>query len=449
MNSKQLLAFIVIGISLATYFFLPDSCPEAAKRCAAIFVFAASFWALDLLPVYVTSLLVVLLLCFTLAKPGGVLQMDENGYSVFLAPFSSPVLMLFFGGFVLAQAIQKNSCDRFLASRILSIFIRSPSCFLFGVMITTAFFSMWISNTAATVVMLGIVRPVYEASSLSARFKTGLLLAIPFSANIGGIATPIGTPPNALAVGFLSDYGIFISFLDWFILCLPLVLLFLSVVFVILLFFFIEKAGEGQIDLEEKMPLTKEGKETLVVMLGTIMIWLTKPIHGIPEPLTALLSSGALMALGLIDRNNIKQINWDVLILMWGGLALGVGIEKTELGSWLISSLFPDWQGVAYVTMFATLAMLLSLFISNTASAALIMPIAMEASATQKPLFAITIALMCSVAMIFPVSTPPNAIAYGTGLVDNKEMVRVGSIVTFSCYLLILLGFWWIIPGIL
>jgi solute carrier family 13 (sodium-dependent dicarboxylate transporter), member 2/3/5 len=443
---KKLLGLLVVLLALATYFFLPESCPEAARRCAGIFIFAAGFWACNIMPVYVTSLIVVLLLSFTLSKPGGVLNLGEKGYTIFLAPFSSPVLMLFFGGFILAEAFRKNGCDLYLASKTLSRFSQSPMRYLFAVMAITAFLSMWISNTAATVIMLGIIRPIYTLPELNDSFRKGLLLSIPFSANIGGIATPIGSPPNALAMGFLSDYEIFLSFPIWMMLCFPLLLILLFLMFLIMERLYVKDKQTGPLFTASPNPLSKDGKMTLAVAAFTIALWLSSPLHGIPEALTALLCAGALSVLGLIDRDNIKRIDWDILILMWGGLALGVGMEKTELGNWLVSYLIPDWQGITKVILFATLALCLSLFISNTAAAALLIPIALEAIPDNRLLAAVTIALMCSTAMIFPISTPPNALTYGTGQIENREMVQTGTLITICCYLTIMLGFWWIIP---
>ncbi|MEX1012101.1 MAG: DASS family sodium-coupled anion symporter [Waddliaceae bacterium] len=444
--NRYLLGILVVAVALFTYLFLPDTYPEAAKRCAAIFIIAAGFWALEIFPVYVTSLIVVLLLCFTLAKPGGVLDMGQTGYTVFLAPFASPILMLFFGGFILAAALRKNHADLFIASRILSHFTSNPAWYLLGVIICTATLSMWISNTAATVIMLGMTRPVFESSKISASFRKALILAVPFSANIGGIATPIGTPPNALAKGFLSDLHIFVSFPQWMMLCLPLVLILLIITHAVLITLYLPKRKNESIQMMSEAPLSKSGLQTLLIAGFTILLWLTSPIHRIPESLTALLSAGTFSAMGLIDRNDIKNIDWDVLILMWGGLALGVGIEKTELGRVLVDHLFPSWDGPILALLFATLALLFSLFISNTAAAALILPIALETTTEHQMLFAITIALMCSVAMIFPISTPPNALAYSTGFIESREMIKAGTLVTLLSYLTILIGFWWIIP---
>lgn len=444
-----ILGALTLIAALAAYLFLPESCPEAARRCAAIFVIAAGFWAFEILPVYVTSLLIVLLLCLSLAKPGGILEMDSQGYAVFLAPFSSPVLMLFFGGFILAEALKKNGADRFLAARFLTRFSSRPNTFVFAVMGCTAFLSMWLSNTAATVIMLGILQQVFSDRNVSSSLRKGLLLAVPFSANIGGIGTPIGTPPNAMAMGFLSDYSVFIDFVRWMILCVPLMIILLLFVMLVMYFRYLRGIEKEPLRIQTAITLERQGTETLIIAGLTIVLWVTSPFHGIPEPLTALLSVGALMVMGLIDRDSIKRINWDVLILMWGGLALGVGIEITGLGHWVIDTFFSSWQGLGAVLLFATFAWFLSLFISNTATAALIIPIALEAAPEHRTLMGITIALMCSTAMIFPVSTPPNAIAYGTGLLDHREMIKVGTLITVGGYLIIVLGFWWMIPVVL
>ncbi len=447
--SRLIPGFLTVAVAIGTYFLLPESCPEAARRCASVFVVAAGFWAFEVLPVYVTSLVIVLLLSLSLAKPGGVLEMDRQGYTVFLAPFSSPVLMLFFGGFILAEALKKNGADRYLATKFLKRLSSSQITFLFGVVGCTALLSMWLSNTAATVIMLGVLHPVIQDVNINSSMRKGLMLSVPFSANIGGIGTPIGTPPNAMAMGFLSDFNIYIDFTSWMILCVPLMGALLLFLMAVMYFSYLRENHPLPIRIQSFVALEREGRETLIIAGLTIVLWVSSPIHGIPEPLTALLSVGALMVMGLIDRNSIKQINWDVLILMWGGLALGVGIEISGLGHWVIDSFFDGWQGISSVILLASFALLLSLFISNTATAALIIPIALEAAPEHRTLMGVTIALMCSTAMVFPVSTPPNAIAYGTGLIDHREMIKAGALITFGCYIIVVLGFWWIIPAVM
>ncbi len=438
-----ILAFIVAGL---VYWFLPDSCPEAARRCAFILVLAAGFWAFEIFPLYVTSLLVVLLLIFALAKPGGVMNMDRKGYTMFLVPFASPVIMLFFGGFMLAAAMHKYQADRWVAERILTRFGRHPYSIIVGLMVTTAVLSMWISNTAATAIMIGIIQPFIEKISPENPFRKGVILSIPFSANLGGMATPIGTPPNAIAIGFLSNEGIYLSFVDWMLIAIPLMIILLALASAILFFFYRPEEGFSTgFTVSEEKP-TAKGKWVLAIVLGTILLFVTSPLHKIPESLIALLCAGVLTATGLLSREDVKRLDWDILLLMWGGLALGAGVKETGLGDWIVSQPLFEHRGLLLVVIFSILAMGLSLFISNTATAALLLPIALDIHGANKLFLAVTIALSCSVAMIFPVSTPPNAIAYSTGLIKNKDMVKAGAAIGFISLLIILVGYRVVIP---
>jgi len=446
---KGMVAILTTFIAVAVYLFLPESCPEAARRCAFVFVIAAGFWAFEIFPLYVTSLVVVLLLIFTLAKPGGILGLDRLGYKMFLVPFASPVIMLFFGGFVLASAMRKYRVDSYLAHEILLQVGDRPYSVLIGMMLTTAFLSMWISNTATTAVMMGIIHPFHKGGDQKDPFRKALLLSIPFAANLGGMGTPIGSPPNAIAVGFLSDFGLSVNFIEWMIICVPLMLLLLLIASGVLYYLFPPSYDRLDIESIEKIILGPAGRSVVLIAFVMILLFLTSPIHGIPEPLTALLGAGLLFTTGLLDQQDFKQIHWDILVLMWGGLALGVGVEKTGLGEWIVDLPIFESRGFFLVAMLSALAFILSLFISNTASAALLLPIALSIPIENKMMLAITITLSCAIAMIFPISTPPNAIAYSTGLIKNREMVLAGSIIAIISLMVILLGYQIVIPAVI
>jgi len=159
MKKKLWLMAMTLLIAVGVYYFLPDTCPEAAKRTAFVFTVAALFWALEIIPHYGTSLVVVLLLIVLIGREGGVLDLDRSGYRMFLVPFSSPVIMLFFGGFALARALRKYHVDSYIADRVLSLCGDHPYRVLLGIMLLTAVLSMWTSNTATTAIMLGIIAP--------------------------------------------------------------------------------------------------------------------------------------------------------------------------------------------------------------------------------------------------------------------------------------------------
>jgi solute carrier family 13 (sodium-dependent dicarboxylate transporter), member 2/3/5 len=443
--------WVALGILLAgvgVYFALPESCPEAARRTASVFVVAALFWAFEVIPIYATSLVVVLLLTFLLTRPGGVLGLDHSGYTLFLLPFSSPVIMLFFGGFVLARALRKRKVDRVFASKLLQWFGDRPYFILLGFMVTTGFLSMWISNTATTAMMLAMVYPLLSRIDSDDLFRVGLALAIPFGANIGGVGTPIGTPPNAIALGILADHGIHLNFLSWMLMAVPLAVILMLLASSILFLMFRPKRERVTLRLGEGGQLERKAKGVVVIAVCAILLWLTSGWHGIPEALVALLSAGALFALGFIDRTDLKEIDWDVLVLMWGGLALGKGMQVSGLANWVIGLPIFSYHGFALIAAFCLLAVFLSTFMSNTATANLLIPLAISIPGESAILLAVTVALSCSFAMAFPISTPPNAMAFSTEVIRSRDMFRSGALIALTAVIFILIGFRLVIPRV-
>jgi len=445
-KKHSLLAALAIICSFLTYFLLPDTIPEAGKRVAAVFVFAVFFWAFEIIPLFATSLLVVISLSFLLTKPGGVLGLGKTGFHLFLVPFSSPVIMLFLGGFILAAAVRKHHVDAFLMKKVLSKLGQRSFTIFLGFLFMSAFFSMWISNTAATAMMLVLIKPILVYIEEDDPLRKGLVLAVAFGANIGGIGTPIGTPPNAIALGILSEHGIEIDFLRWMTLAIPLAIIVLAVAAVILYLFFRPKAKTIPYRIPENVTLSREGVSVLIIALFVILLWLTKPLHQIPEALVALLGVGLFAAFQLISTEDFKRINWDILVLMWGGLALGEGIHVSGMIDEFLELPFFAQHGFGLIAAFCILAVVLSSFISNTATANLLLPIAVSIATVDKSYLTITVALSCSLALAFPISTPPNAMAYATGTFRTNEMFRAGSVISIIGLILILLGFEYIIP---
>lgn len=438
-------AIAVVFFAGFVYLIAPESLPEPARRVLGIFIIAALFWALEVVPLYATSILVVVLEIFLLCRPGGVLGMDESGYQVFLVPFGSPVIILFLGGFVLARALHKYKIDKFIASRLLGVFGNKPYFLMLGFMVTTGFLSMWMSDTATTAMMIAMVTPLLVQLKEGDPFCTALILAVPFSALIGGMGTPVGTPPNAIAMGILADYGIHITFVSWMKMAVPLSLILLVTASGVLYMMFPPR--EKSIDLKIKLSshLPARAPQTVVVAIVTIGLWLTTGIHKIPASVISLLAAAIFAITGLLNRDDFKKINWDVLILMWGGLALGKGMQITKLTEWIVSLPIFDQQGVVLVVIFCVLGVLLSTVMSNTATANLLIPIVMVIPGESHILLATTIALSCSLAMALPVSTPPNAIAFATNMLRSKDMFKAGAVISLISLIIILAGFKFVI----
>jgi solute carrier family 13 (sodium-dependent dicarboxylate transporter), member 2/3/5 len=448
-HKKKLFALLsVLACALAVYLVLPESCPEAARRTAFVFVLAGLFWALELIPLYATSLITVLLLIFFLCRPGGILGMDQSGYTMFLVPFSSPIIMLFFGGFVLSEAMHKYHVDRLITNRMLRYFRSSPYSILLGFMASTAFLSMWLSNTATTAMMIAMVGPLLKDLDADDPLRKSLALGIAFSANIGGIGTPVGTPPNAIALGILREHDIFLTFLGWMRMAIPLVVILLFAASGILYFLFRPKHTQVRLLLRTEKPLDNKGKLAAWIALFTVAMWLTAGWHHIPVAVTGLLAAGLLGGMHLLDRDDLKRIDWDVLVLMWGGLALGKGIEVSGLAHWLLGLPLFDQQGFVLVGTFCVLAATLSMFISNTAAANLIVPLAVSIPGENVVVLAIVVALSCSFGMVLPISTPPNALAFSSKAFSSREMAKAGLLICVSAITLLLLGYKFVLGSI-
>jgi sodium-dependent dicarboxylate transporter 2/3/5 len=314
----------------------------------------------------------------------------------------------------------------------------NPRTILLAVMGTTALFSMWISNTATTALMLSVVLPISELIPSDDPYRKALLLGVPFAANIGGMATPIGTPPNALAIGRLGEIGISISFPLWMVLSLPIMLALLVITWRILLHAFPPTISHVVYTCEPPARPTLEQKAIGAIFGVTVLLWLTTGVHGIPSAVVALIPTVILLGSGLVAKEDLRGLGWEILILVGAGLSLGVAIDRSGLGAWVVTALHMDIMPIVFASvMFVVLTLIMTTFMSNTATASLLIPIAMGIGRTTGSL-AVSIAVTSSVAMALPVSTAPNAIAYSSGILRVWDMVRVGTIVSLIAIVLIL-----------
>lgn len=446
MSRKTLKIVISLAVSLLAYLFLPAD--EAARRVAFIFVFAALFWAMEIIPLYATSMLVVLLSIFLVALPSENLDIDTVNYAEFFAPFASPIIMLFFGGFVLATALHKYGIDRLIALNLMRVFGQRPFMIMAGLMCTTAFLSMWMSNTATAAMMMVMVRPLYEQLDRDDLFRAGLVLSIPFSANIGGIGTPVGTPPNAIALGILEQHGIEISFVRWMMMAVPLAIILLALTAGVLFVLFRPKHKQVSLEIKGGAKMGYRAKLVMGIGLFTVLMWLGSEFHPLHESLVGLLGAAMYAATGLLNKDDFKSLDWDVLILMWGGLALGFAMSSSGLSDWIITLPIFDHTGFLLFAVVCVLAVFMSTVMSNTATATLLIPIIIVLPSGDPVMLAITVALSCSFAMALPVSTPPNAIAFASNIIKSQDMLRAGSVVSVISLIVLLLGYNMVLPRV-
>ena len=422
------------------------------QRMIAIFVFAALMWMFEIIPNWTTSLIVIVLMLLTVSNKGlGFLCNPEFGtlvdYKSIMASFADPVVMLFLGGFVLAIIASKYGMDAVIAKGLLGIFGKNPRMVLLGFLIIISIFSMFMSNTATAAMMLAFLAPVLKALPENETGKVGLALSIPVAANIGGIGTPIGTPPNAIAIGALENAGYQIGFATWMSRMIPFVLVMIVLAWLLLQFFFPFKSNKIELKIETKSHKWNwKDYVAWITFFVTILLWVTESWTKINSNVVALIPLAVYTCCGVFTKEDIKEINWSVLWLVAGGFALGTGLNKTGLAAVLINAIPFSSMNVILVLIIAGLVCyFLSNFISNSATAALLVPILVvvgtamsDPSAANNAQFVAMggmqamipfIAVCASIAMLFPISTPPNAIASSTGLVKTADMTKVGIII--------------------
>lgn len=422
--------------------FIPlEGITQIEKRVVAIFAFAALSWVLEPIPIYTTSLTIILLELILLSNKALLFlrNTDSNygnalDYSTILQTFASPIIILFLGGFFLAMAATKYRLDQNLARVLLSPFGTSPKAVMFGVMLITAVFSMFMSNTATTAMMLSILTPVLALCEPDDRGKIGLLLSVPVAANIGGIGTPIGTPPNAVALKYLTGDNV-ISFGEWMSFAVPYVAILLIIGWLVLAFFYPIKTEKIQLDIKGKFLQNTQAYIVYSTFVLTILLWLTDFIHGMNAYIVAMIPVTVFSITGIINKKDLQNISWDVLWLVSGGIALGLALDLTGLADRLINSIsFESFPALVIVGAASLIAALMANFMSNTATANLLLPLIavvgttvsslLDIGGSQMVIIATTIA--CSMGMALPISTPPNALAFGTGILTTRDMAKPG-----------------------
>ncbi|GAM78237.1 transporter [Vibrio ishigakensis] len=400
---------------------------------------------LEPVPVFATSILIITLQLIFLSDKGlTVLRIDHADeafgtlipYTDILGSFSSPIIILFMGGFALAIAASKYQLDNNLARVLLKPFGSKPKFIMLGLMLITAVFSMFMSNTATTVMMLALLGPIVASAKPGDLGIKALVLCIPIAANTGGIATPIGTPPNAIALQYLTGEHA-IDFLSWMMFGLPFVIVQLAIAWLLLQKLFPSEQENLELPLEGKFLKSWKAIVVYITFAATIILWITTKLHGMNTYVVAVIPLAVFTLTGIMGKAEIKQINWDVLWLVAGGIAIGLALDKTGLAKGLAHSI--DYESLSPIAVVLTLSIicwLMANFMSNTATANLLMPIAAAIGASMPGLVSVgglqgllvVVAFSASLGMILPVSTPPNSLAYSTGLIDSKDMAKTGII---------------------
>ncbi|MEV2277632.1 DASS family sodium-coupled anion symporter [Nocardiopsis sp. NPDC049922] len=476
---------LVLGpvLGLLTYFLLPDMplpLPDGAgmgdlavngRMVAAITVFIATWWATEAIPIPVTSLLP--LVAFPILVDGAAVGDVAPSYG-------SPTIFLFMGGFMLALAMQRWNLHKRIALTIVSKVGSNTVGLIGGFMVATAFISMWVSNTATTVMMLPVGLSVialitqFRGGRTDANFATALMLGIAYAASIGSVATLIGTPPNVLMVAYLSEFhDITIGFGQWMMVGLPIAAAFLFLAWILLARLIFRpgvKRVEGAQDLiREELramgPVSRPEKLVLAVFVTAALAWIFVPmlaknevvggalpwLGSITDPVVAMAVAIALFLIPadrttrLLDWDTAVKLPWGILLLFGGGIAISGQFTASGLSAWIggqVSALggVPIWVLVLCVT---AIVLMLTELTSNTATTSTFLPV-LGGVATGLDVDVLVLVvpavLAASMAFMLPVATPPNAIAFGSGYVNINQMMRGGVLLNLAALFIILLG---------
>tara|TARA_R110002124_G_scaffold123906_3_gene282825 strand:+ start:16653 stop:18113 length:1461 start_codon:yes stop_codon:yes gene_type:complete len=438
-----ILVFIIILLIPA-----PEGLSDAAWKTAAVTILMGVWWITEAIPISVTALLPIVLFPV----------LGVFGISDATTPYANPLIFLFMGGFVIALVMEKWNLHKRIAITIVNFVGIKPSSIIIGFIISAAFLSMWVSNTATAIMMLPIAMSILELldeKDITGKinFEIVLILTIAYACNIGGMGTLIGTPPNALLAGFvLENYGIEITFLDWMMVGVPIMLISLPLMYVVLTKFVypikIKELPGGKELIESQMQklglISNQEKKVATVFISAALLWMFRPLltDFIPGLSDAGIAIAAAVAFFMIPANikehtfllkwsDTKRLPWGVLILFGGGLSMASAISSTGLAEWIGSGIgsLNTWPILLIIVIVIALIVFLTEMTSNTASTAAFLPIlaSVAIGLGENPfLLAIPTVLGASCAFMLPVATPPNAIVYGSGKITIPEMSKAG-----------------------
>lgn len=445
----------------------PEGLSDPGWRTLGVAVLMGTLWISELFPFAVTALFPIVLFP---ASGAGDIQTAT-------APYANPVIFLFLGGIFIALAMESTGLHRRISLAIISCAGVRKRAVIGGFLASSGFLSMWVNNTAVAVMMLPIAISVIALFQIEdeAPFACALLLSIAYGANIGGMATLVGTPPNAILAGFMEEsHGVRLSFTGWLIMAGPLslILLFLSWLYLTRIGFGIGKgelpSGRDLIFTESKKigQMSSAEKRVAFVFTGTALLWIlrgtfTEAIPWLSDPGIAMLGGLLLFVLPeskldsprILDLHAIRKAPWDVLILIGGGLSLANGIQTNGVAAWIggHASKMDTLPIPLIVSGIVLLIVLLTEITSNSATTSTFLPIVASIAVGfgENPLFlGAAVALASSCAFMMPVATPPNAIVFGSGRIPLVKMMQTGVALNIISWTLITAWIVWIAPRI-
>ena len=406
-------------------------------------------WVSEAVPPFTVGLLIFGFLVFGLGNVYSEIDPENASKMVqkYVQTWSNSVIWLMLGGFFMAEAMQKVGLDKTLFKLAISKFGTKPRYVLLGIMLVTAVFSMIMSNTATTAMMIAAVIPFVNTLEKDAPFGKAMLIGIPAAASLGGMGTIIGSPPNAIAVDALNNHGFDIGFLEWMMYGFPIAIVLVFVFWIALIKKYVPKVATIDLTFLDEMETNSNNKIFIMkkrlvlgVLLLTLILWLTGKIHGIPASAVSLLPIILLTMFRILSGDDVRKLPWDTLMLVAGGLSLGLAIKETGLAQYYVSLLQDyDLNFYALIVVFSALTIVFSNFMSNTATATILIPIAIILVSQNAEILPLVIGFSASCALFLPISTPPNAIAFSTGKIIQKDF-RYGGIVAGLTGPIIIIG---------
>ncbi len=451
MKISTVVKIIVTLLCAGAVFFVPFesigvTLSPVEVRVIALFIMAALFWILSPIPIWTTSVLVIVVSLITISNQcvpflrfgdGGEAYTNLVNSKALMATFADPIIMLFLGGFFLAAAATKYHLDMNLAKVMLKPFGKNPKFVLLGLMVITAIFSMFMSNTATAAMMLAILAPVLALFDEDDKGRIAFALSIPIAANVGGMGTPIGTPPNAIALKALHDINASVTFGKWMAFGVPYVIVLILIAWGLLLFLFPIRKKSMELSIGGKFPKTPKAIIVYVTFAVTVVLWiLGKERVGIDENVVAMIPIAVFAITQVITKDDLKKMSWDVLWLVAGGFALGLALQQTGLAKDLIDAIpFAEWSPLGLMVGVGVICLFMANFMSHTATASLMVPIiavvGVNVGSNLDGLggvvaLLVSVAFASSLGMSLPISTPPNALAHATGFINPKGMAQTG-----------------------
>jgi solute carrier family 13 (sodium-dependent dicarboxylate transporter), member 2/3/5 len=407
------------------------------SRATLIAGFCLILWLSEIVPPYVPTFILWALTVLLLNPVSDKFNLNEV-----LKWSANPVLLLFFGGFSFGVAASRYGLDNLLAKVAVKFSGGNRIFLIILTVLASAFMSMWMSNIAATAMMIAALHPLTSKLELNNNFRKALLLGIAVGANFGGIATPIGTGPNAIAISALAKYKQ-ISFVDWMSFALPITIG-LLIAGTLLIVFLYRVKGDFKVEETEFFGLSIEAKFVVLIFILTISAWLTEPFHGVSSSVVALISAAVLFGSNLLRRKDLNSIDWGTIALIAGGISLGNLLEQAGLISFWADKI--SWTGMPFalqIFVICFLSALLSALMSNTATVTMLVPFAL--SFIPNPSIAVLVAVSASFGIPFVISTPINAMVHSEGGLNAKDFFIVGfPLMLLGCFILAFTGFYFL-----